>query len=689
MPKRLRPQKPKPPRPPKPPGLLPIIVTRLRPWILASACFLAVITVLSVLLGPILSGKEKPAVAAATRLTAPEFPEGLSWLNTRQPLTLRDLRGKVVLLDFWTYACINCQHVIPDLKRLEAKYPKELVVIGVHSAKFPTEKGTDNIRQAVLRHGVRHAVVNDKDFEIWRRYTVKAWPTLVLIDPAGKIVLQKSGENAFSAFDGAITDVITDFDQRAQLTREPLTLHPETVRASKRPLAYPGKIVADDANHRLIVADTNHNRIVVLGLPGHNVQTVIGSGAEGAGDGNFEAATFHHPQGLAVAGDRIFVADTDNHLIRQIDLVTREVTTLAGNGKQVFSQSGGKARQIPLNSPWDLVRIGETLYVAMAGNHQIWALDLKAGMMAPYAGSGREARHDGTLTEAALAQPSGITTDGKRLYVADSETSSIRWIDLPPGKKVGTVVGVDLFEFGDHDGTGNDVRLQHPLGITWHGGKLYVADTYNNKIKVVDPDRRTSFTFAGTGPAGEGDGMQAQFDEPGGLAVADNRLYVADTNNHLLRWVALSGLGTHTVALQGLNRMPPPQPADDAGARTALTAQRVRPGDQTLRIAVDLPRGYALNRDAPSTIRVAAHGSITLASGRAEVVFLQPTMPLMVPVTVTKQPGQSRLTLDVTLYYCQKGKEALCYVHDERLELPVSGDGALHGLSVKRSITPP
>ncbi len=602
------------------------------------------------------------------RLNAPDFPAGLEWLNTDRPLSLKELRGKVVLLDFWTYCCINCQHVMPDLKKLEAKYPNELVVIGVHSAKFTTEQGTANIRQAILRHGLHHPVINDKEFQVWNRYTVKAWPTLVLIDPAGKIVTEESGEAIFAKFDRAIAETIADFDTLGKLDRKPLQLRSEASTAMQRPLAFPGKIIADPAGKRLFISDTNHHRIVVLSLPDHHVDVVIGSGEESDQDGDYSQAAFRQPQGMALRGDTLYVADTENHRIRAVDLKSKTVTTIAGTGKQAFQLTGGKAMATPLNSPWDLTAVGDTLYIAMAGNHQIWALNLTDGLIRPYAGSGREALQDGMLHEAAFAQPSGITTDGKHLFIADSETSAVRQVDLPPGKQVSTLVGLGLFDFGDRDGTGADVRLQHPLGVAWHDGRVYLTDTYNNKIKAIDPLTRQTTTIAGTGEPGHGDGLKAQFDEPGGLAFVGNDLYIADTNNHLLRSLDLPTGQVKSPTVQGLDLMAMRiEPTPSAGR--LLPTQRTAVGKQTLKLTLALPKGYHLNPDAPSFVRATASGNVHTA-GDKPFTISKPDETVAIPVTVASGPGQ--VTIDVSLYYCEAGKEALCRVHNERVTLPVT-----------------
>src|SRR5713101_6139608 len=279
-------------------------------------------------------GFEMP-VQERARVRAPELVGGRGWLNTEKPLSLAALKGKVVLLDFWTYCCINCMHIIPDLKKLERKYPNELVVIGVHSAKFTAEKGTDNIRQAILRYEIEHSVVNDHEMQIWQEYTVRSWPTLFLIDPAGKVVAYMSGEGVYTQFDRYIAKVIETFDAKKMIDRRPLNLKLERQRAPASVLAFPGKVLADEKSKQLYIADSNHNRIVVVSLDDSSVTEVIGSGEIGLSDGSFETAAFNHPQGMALDGSILYVADTENHALRAIDLGKRTVTTIPGTGEQL------------------------------------------------------------------------------------------------------------------------------------------------------------------------------------------------------------------------------------------------------------------------------------------------------------------------------------------------------------------
>jgi thiol-disulfide isomerase/thioredoxin/sugar lactone lactonase YvrE len=485
-------------------------------------------------------------------VNAPDFPPDLDWLNTSHPLSIKDLRGKIILLDFWTYCCINCMHILPELKRLERKYKAEVVVIGVHSAKFTGERETENIRQAVLRYEIEHPVVNDHKMQVWQEYAVRAWPTVMLIDPLGKVIGAHSGEGVQKVFDPVIAQMIGHFDQAGQLDRRPQNFALESAPASL--LSFPGKVLAGAPGGRLLIADSNHNRIVVASIESGRIRGVIGGGESGLKDGAFDAACFNHPQGMALDGDSLYIADTENHAIRRADLSTRVVSTLAGDGIQSGDDdcAPGQARGRRLNSPWDVTAVHGVLFIAMAGSHQIWGLDLEGGIIAGHAGSGGEDHLDATLLAAALAQPSGLSTDGTVLFIADSEVSSIRTADLDPrGGHVRTVVGQGLFDYGDVDGVGDEVRLQHPLDVEYAGGILYVADTYNNKIKTIDLRTRQTTTFAGTGEAGLIDGAagQAAFDEPAGLSAAEGKLYVADTNNHAIRVIDLETRIVKTIEL--------------------------------------------------------------------------------------------------------------------------------------------
>ncbi len=486
--------------------------------------------------------------APKQRIPAPELFGGKDWLNTSKALTIADLKGRIVVLDFWTLCCINCIHTLPDLAKLEAKYPGILVVIGVHTPKFENEKNTDSIKKAILRYEVKHPVVNDADMAIWRRYRIGSWPTLVLIDPEGNLVAKGAGEGLYEALDQHIEKMVKEFRDKKLLKAEPLNF--DLIKEHTGSLNFPGKVLADAPSGRLFIADSTNHRIVITDLSGKKI-AIAGSGIAGLKDGPFAEARFSDPQGLALIGNTLYVADRRNHALRALDLKKQTVKLAAGTGAQERDgrDRGGPALKTGLNSPWDLLPHDGKLFIAMAGHHQIWTYDPAKETIHPYAGDGRENIKDGLLAESSFAQPSGLASDGANLFVADSEISAIRSLPVNGKGNVKTIVGEGLFEFGDVDGEGDKVRLQHALGVAFKDGQLYVADTYNSKIKQIDPAKRTCKTFLGD-PAGWL--KPKMFNEPGGLSFAGDKLYIADTNNHRIRVVNMKTKAVATLDLQGV-----------------------------------------------------------------------------------------------------------------------------------------
>jgi DNA-binding beta-propeller fold protein YncE len=459
---------------------------------------------------------------------------------------LGDFTGKLLVLDFWTYCCIKCLQTLPALRALERKYPEEIAVVGVHTAKFDEERARENIRQAIMRYGVIHPVVNDADKRVWDAYAVHSWPTLIFVDPGGKVIGRYEGELAYEDGVTLIDEMLAEF--RASGTLKPGPAIGQLEPPERGALSYPGKVLADPENERLFISDTGHHRVLVTGLDGA-IQTMIGSGIEGVADGVLEGAQFSQPQGLALFGEGLYVADTGNHAIRYVDLEVGIVETIAGTGRQGIGHvEGGAALEVDLRSPWDLALAGRDMHVAMAGSHQIWTLNLDTNVIQATVGTGAEGIVDGPPEEAVLAQPSGVCVDEDDVvFFADSESSAIRSADSISAHHVNTLVGAGLFEFGDVDGESSVARLQHPLGIDYIGGIVFVADTYNHKIKRLATDTLTMVTLAGTGERGAGDGPveSASFYEPGGISVTDDSIYVADTNNHVVRVIDLD---TETVS---------------------------------------------------------------------------------------------------------------------------------------------
>ncbi|HED15857.1 MAG TPA: redoxin domain-containing protein [Gammaproteobacteria bacterium] len=453
------------------------------------------------------------------RIKAPELAAGLEWFNTFEPVSMERQRGKVVLLDFWTYSCLSSMHTQPDLRYLEDKYSDKLLVIGIHSPKFPNERISENVQKAINREHIRHPVVSDPSFKTWKQYGIRVWPTLIFIDPDGFVIGALSGEGRR----GQLEKLIGQFLRKASLS---YNMPAESVRLESKPevksyLHFPGKIVASE--HNLYISDSGHNRIVVTNHYGR-VSRVYGNNSPGLLDGFTESAAFNHPHGMVKVKDYLYVADTGNHAIRRISLISGEVQTIAGTGQQgrIEDKPYADPLAVSLNSPWDLAYDGTCLYIAMAGQNQVWRLHLTSNMLECFVGSGQKGLTDGSAKKSALAQPSGLALGGNALFVAEAETSAIRIIRLPDGK-TNTLVGEGLFEFGDQDGSGKEVRLQHPMDVAYSPSDkiIYIADTFNHKIKIMYIQSRTVSSLECKG-----------LNEPSGIAVQGNSLWIANTNEH-------------------------------------------------------------------------------------------------------------------------------------------------------------
>jgi DNA-binding beta-propeller fold protein YncE len=629
---------------------------------------------------------------ASDRTPAPEFPDGLDWLNVEEPLDLASLRGKIVLLDFWTYGCINCIHIIPDLKRLETEFPDELVVIGVHSAKFDNEGNTDNIREVTQRYDLRHPVVNDADFEVWNSWGAQAWPTVALIDPEGNAVGIHAGEGVYQVVQPVIWTLLEEFSGAGQIDLTPISLVLERDRSPNTVLSYPGKVYADPSSDRLFIADTGRHRIIAATDHG-TVTAVFGSGKEGFEDGSGTDASFSSPQGLLADGDTLYVADTNNHAVRSINLATGSVTTLAGTGEQGWPPVAGPVNEVALNSPWALELAGDDLYVANAGTHQIWTINLSSGTAAPSVGSAAEGTTNGPLPLAELAQPSGLAigADGT-LYFADSESSSIRSAAVAESAgETALVAGgeTNLFEFGDLDGIGTDARFQHPLGIDDYAGTLLVADTYNSKIKSVDPATGQATTLFGS-EQGWSDGLAPQFYEPGGLSVDGDLLWVADANNHVIRMIDLTTSVTTTLVLSGLDAFAAPLDSQEfPGTVVTLPTVSAGAGAAELLLDVRLPEGYKVNDDASSSLTLADDGGVSLFPGGERVDVTGTTFPVSIPLELRE--GLGMITADLALVWCREDAEGLCLLEQARFEIPldVAATGPSASIRLPLGLTAP
>lgn len=468
---------------------------------------------------------------------APDFDRpGLQWFNVEAPLRLADLRGRLVILDFWTFCCINCLHVVPTLARIEERFPDEVVVIGVHSPKFTAEHCPENLRNAIARCGVRHPVIQDPDMALWDAYCVRAWPTLVFIGPDGRIFGDMTGEPDPERLLCGVGAMLHGWREQGTLSPSPLALLP--IHDPGGNLRFPGKIKpvrGGGGAKRWAVADSGHHQIVLYDDGGRELER-FGSGMPGFIDSDGRTTRFNAPQGLIAGADAIYVADTGNHAIRRIDLASGQTSTLTGSGRRgcALDAAGTPAAATDLASVWDLELVDDRLFFANAGTHQLGELDLKTLTVRAIAGSSAEDILDGPALDARLAQPSGLarSDDGRTLYFADSETSAVRRLWLDDAPRIDTLVGSGLFDFGHANGSFADALLQHPLGLTWFDGRVVVADSFNGALRVLDLDHGRVRDLDENGLVCADD-ARLPAGEPAGVAAAGpGRLLVTDTNNH-------------------------------------------------------------------------------------------------------------------------------------------------------------
>ncbi|MEV6506591.1 NHL domain-containing thioredoxin family protein [Streptomyces sp. NPDC051642] len=537
------------------------------------------------------------------RVRAPELIGKGGWLNTGgKNLTLAELRGKCVVVDFWTFCCINCLHVLDELRELEEKHRDTVVIIGVHSPKFVHEAEHQAVVDAVERYGVEHPVLDDPELATWKQYAVRAWPTLVVIDPEGYVVAQHAGEGHAHAIERLVTELEAEHTAKGTLRRgDGPYVAPEP---EPTVLRFPGKALALPSG-TFLVSDTTRHQLVELAADGETVVRRIGSGARGLHDGSADSATFNEPQGLALLDDgSVVVADTVNHALRRLDLSTGAVTTLAGTGRQWMQgePTSGPAREVSLSSPWDVAWWQGKVWIAMAGVHQLWAYDPNDNTVAVTAGTTNEGLVDGPGPEAWFAQPSGLAATADRLWLADSETSALRWVDLDGA--VHTAVGTGLFDFGHRDGTAEQALLQHPLGVTaLPDGSVAISDTYNHALRRYDP------------ATGEVTTLATDLREPSDAVLVGDEILVVESARHRLTRLRLPEEAVRV---------------ESVAHRTQRAATEVAPGELQLDVIFQAPAGQKLDtRYGPSTrLLVSATPPELLVGGEGAGTDLNRTLTL-------------------------------------------------------------
>ncbi|MFD8811032.1 NHL domain-containing thioredoxin family protein [Streptomyces sp. NPDC059627] len=514
-------------------------------------------------------------MAKRVRVRAPELIGKGGWINTGdKQLSLAELRGRIVIVDFWTFCCVNCLHVLDELRELEERHRDTVVIIGMHSPKFVHEAEHQAVVDAVERYGVEHPVLDDPELATWKQYAVRAWPTLVVIDPEGYVVAQHAGEGHAHAIARLVEELEAEHEAKGTLRRGDGPYVPPEPEPTA--LRFPGKALQLPSGH-FLVSDTTRHQLVELAEDAETVVRRLGSGTRGFTDGTADTASFSEPQGLTLLGDgSVVVADTVNHALRRLDPATGEVSTLAGTGRQWWqgSPTSGPAREIDLSSPWDVAVFGGKVWIAMAGVHQLWTYDPESGEVAVAAGTTNEGLVDGPAAEAWFAQPSGLAATADRLWLADSESSALRWVD--PDGEVHTAVGTGLFDFGHRDGAAGQALFQHPLGVTaLPDGSVAVSDTYNHALRRYDP------------VTGEVTTLATDLREPSGAVLAGDDILVVESARHRLTRLRLPEEAVRV---------------ESVAHRTRRAATEVAPGELRLDVIFQAPAGQKLDtRYGPST----------------------------------------------------------------------------------------
>ena len=471
---------------------------------------------------------------ATTQTALPDFNQpGLTWFNVEKPLSLSDVYGRILILDFWTFSCINCLHILPSLKRIERAFEDDVIILGVHSPNFPYERDVQNVQKAIQRYGIEHPVVHDPEFKLWDAYGAKVWPTLILVSPDGQIFARQAGEPDADKMMEAVGNAVRRYKAKGKLKPGKIELAiPPKVSQNLR---FPGKIkkLSWRGNPCWAIADTGHHQIIIADDQGKILQR-IGRGSQANYDGEYTRAAFDNPYGIATGDDVVFVGDLGSHLIRKIDLIKQQVTTIAGINRRGLTLG----RETPavgagLASVFDLELVGETLYFTNTGTHQIGAIDLKTMQLRAIAGGGQKDILDGKGREAKLAQPSSLAyfAEQNRLYFADSDNSAIRYVDLADQGSVKTLVGRGMAESGRRNGPFSAAKLQHPMGVARLGDFLIAADSFNASLRKLDFVRQATENFAEDFKPEAAD-LPPLLDPEGIAWDGKNRLLVADSNQH-------------------------------------------------------------------------------------------------------------------------------------------------------------
>ena len=604
------------------------------------------------------------------------------WINSSRNINSSDLQDRIILVDFWTYACINCLHMVPEIKKLEEEFGNKLTVIGVHSGKFDNEKQFENIKKAVLKYDISHLVVNDADLKIWKSFNISSWPTFVLLDPKGKIIKQYQGEVSGTIIKEDIEKLIKKYNY--SLNRDELPIVLEKNKAIDRILRFPSGIeFAKDfsyknspKNNSLIVSNTGKNTISVISLDGETLLE-IGSGNSNLEDGEIEKASFNSPRGLLFKDDILYVADTGNHAVRKVDFKSGQVTTVIGTGtKGLALAENNKATKAELASPWDLEFFPDNnhIIISNAGTHQLLKYNISEETIIPFAGSGEEELIDGKYPNNALAQPSGLSAASGNLYFVDSETSSLRSVNKEG--MVETLIGKGLFNFGHKDGDKEEALMQHPVGLSADDTGIYISDTHNNIIRKFDFKTKELSDYSGSVRGDEvGNKKSTLYNEPEAMVSVLDKFYICDTNNG--RIVELERKSGNSKLLDVIPKSKMPiEGLLEYLPNLAKIPTKIVKSKSEIKISFVMKDGWKINDSSPSFFNLVEvknnQEANLIASFDGEIIKSG-------AIILPKLSKKNIYYLHGTVYYCEDKENALCLIksYEQKLIPKSSGDNQI------------
>lgn len=611
------------------------------------------------------------------------------WFNVSRPLEASDLKDRIVLLDFWTYACVNCVQVLQEIKKIEEQFGSKLLVIGVHSGKFRNEKDLAEIKKAIIRNDITHPVVNDPDFRIWNSFSINAWPSLVLINPRGKIEKVYVGESESMEVKSGIKKLISKF--KYEVNRDPLPIVLEKNTVVSNVLEFPTKLeYGADFTYKsrsapaVFISNTGKNNIIVTSLSG-DIILKIGSGIRGLQDGSFDSAAFNSPQGLLYRAGKLYVADSGNHALRQIDFKSGKVTTLIGSGQKgsviLSAAEVSDGKSFDLASPTDIEFFPnyDNIAIANSGTDQILNYNISKERVSVLAGDGSQGIMDGKYPNNILAQTSDMSVYNRKLYFTDSKSSSLRVMD--EAGEVKTLIGKDLFKFGRKNGGKVEALMQHPMGLMVDDTGAYISDSFNHIIRRYDLSSGQISTLVGGKKRGDnlGSGSATEFDQPEGIISVLNNFYVVDSNNNR---IVILNRGNFNSTI--LDVMPPLKLSKEGFLQylpnlTKLPEIVVK-SDAEISLKIDLKKGWKINEMGPSFVNLLKKAK----EDQVDLITVIDWQSLKVKeAKLPKLNSKKDYILQGVIYYCEDKKNALCYINSYEQKLVVKSGEKNQQVTIK------